>query len=73
MAKKINEMTTEELLEADKAAAEKEKAAAESRAAIKLRLATQSIIDIVKTLRVPELFAKIREKTGNEKLDNAAR
>ncbi len=70
--KAIDKMTAEELLADDKKLAEAEKASAERRAAIKLRLATQSIIDVVRTLRVPELFDKIREKSGDADLADTA-
>lgn len=72
MAKAIDQMTTEELLAEKKKQADAAKAATERQAEIDLRLATQSIIDVVKTLRVPELFAKIREKSGDADLADTA-
>lgn len=72
MAKAIDQMTTEELLAEKIKQAEAAKAATEKQAAIDLRLATQSIIDIVKDLRIPEMFAKIREKSNKADLEDTA-
>ena len=72
MAKAIDQMTTEELLADRIKQAEAKKAAAAREAAIDLRLATQSIIDIVKDLRIPEMFAKIRDKSKNADLADTA-
>ena len=70
--KAIDKLTTEELLAEKQKQADAAKAAKAMEAAIDLRLATQSIIDVVKTLRVPELFAKIREKASNADLTDTA-
>ena len=72
MAKAIDQMTTEELLADRIKQAETRKAAAAREAAIDLRLATQSIIDIVKDLRIPDMFAKIRDKSKNADLADTA-
>ncbi len=72
MAKAIDQMTTEELLAERIKQAEAAEAATAKQAAIDLRLATQSIIDIVKELRIPDMFAKIREKSKNPDLEDTA-
>lgn len=71
-AKKIDQMTAEELNEEEKKQDKAAKVAADKKAAIVLRRGTQGIIDIVKSLRIPELFKKIRVEKKDDTIEDIA-